>query len=107
MNKDLNVSIEKIIGLFIIAYGEWNGVQWEYFPNLPKPFTYGLYFDECCKRVDFLRITLNDLGGVEAWVIDEKENFYYYSMEEVEKLQPMLYAAILTHVFDMIENVEC
>ena len=106
MNKDLNVSIEKLIGLFIIACGEWNGVQWEYFPTLPKPFTDGLEF-KACGKADFLRITLNDLGGVEAWVIDGKEDFYYYSLDELESEQPMLYAAIITHVFDMIENVEC
>lgn len=102
----VDLKLQKLLAMFVVAHGEWNGVQWEYFPNIPNPLANGLYFDECCKNVDFLRLTLNELGRIEVWVIDEKENFYYYSMEEVEKLQPMLYAAIITHVFDMIENVD-
>ena len=77
----INIKAEALIAAYIVAMGEWNGVQWELFPNLPTPFVEHLDFNGSCGcYADFLRLTVNDMFGV----------------------HPLLYTAIVTHVFDMI-----
>ena len=104
--KEKTIGIETIIAMFVIAMGDWNGTQWEYFPNLPKCFTENLNIQASCGRnADFLRLTVNDLFGVECWFIDKDEDLFYYSLDDVKKAHPFLFVSIVTHVFDMIENV--
>ena len=103
--KEVNVSIETLIAMFAIAMGEWNGAQWEYYPKLPKCFTDNLNFQSSCGcNADFLRLTVNDLMGVECWFADEDGDSFYYGLNEIKKTHSFLYVAIVTHVFDMIEN---
>ena len=105
--KQISVKVNDLIAMFIIAMGEWNGVQWEYYPNLPNCLTENLNFQSSCGcNADFLRLTVNDLFGVECWFADEDGDTFYYSLDEIRKSHPYLYVAIITHVYDMIENVE-
>ena len=53
---------ELLIAMAIVALGEFNGVQFEYFPILPKPFCDNLDFQSSCGcNADFLCIRVNDL----------------------------------------------
>ena len=105
----MNIGIEKLIAMYIIACGDWNGVQWEWFPKLPTCFTDNLNFQSSCGcNADFLRLTVNDICGVEVWFIDENDCTFYYGLDEIKKSHPYLFVTIVTHIFDMIENFkEC
>lgn len=104
--KEKTIGIETLIAMFVVAMGEWNGVQWEYFPKLPNCFTENLNFQASCGcNADFLRLTVNDLFGVECWFVDEDGDSFYYGLDEIKKTHPFLFVSIITHVFDMIENV--
>ena len=54
MNKNITIGIEKLIAMFIIAKGEFNGDEFEYFPKLPKPFSENLTikFPKCVLKGD-------------------------------------------------------
>lgn len=104
--KEKTIGIETLIAMFVIAIGEWNGVQWEYFPKLPNCFTENLNFQASCGcNANFLRLTVNDLCGVECWFVDEDGDSFYYSLNDIKKSHPFLFVSIITHVFDMIENI--
>ena len=103
----INVKVEPIIAMYIIAMGDWNGVQWELFPKLPSCFTDNLNFQSSCGcNADFLRLTVNDLFGVEVWFADENDDAFYYGLEEIKVTHPLLFTSIVTYVYDMIENLE-
>ena len=58
---------ELLIAMTIVALGEFNGVQFEYFPILPKPFCDNLDFQSSCGcNADFLCIRVNDLFKVDV-----------------------------------------
>ena len=45
---------------------------------------------------------------VECWFEDESGDTFSYSLDEVKCVKPILWTSIITHVFDMIENLkEC
>lgn len=107
MNKYITIGIEKLIAMCVIAFGEWNGCQWQYFPRIPKCFSDGLDFQNSCGcHADLLRLTVNELGRVEIWFADEDGDTFYYDWEEIRKTHPFLCVSIATHIFDMIENVK-
>ena len=105
----ITIEVEKLIAMFIIACGEWNGVQWEYFPKLPKCFSDNLNFQNSCGcNADLLCIRVNNLFKVDVWFADEDGDTFWYDLDDVKKTHPMLFVALFTHVFDMIENLkEC
>ena len=103
----INIKAEALIAAYIVAMGEWNGVQWELFPKLPTCFTDNLDFQSSCGcNADFLRLTVNDIFGVEVWFVDENGCAFYYGLNEIKKSHPYLFVAIVTHIFDMIENLD-
>lgn len=103
----IKVKIEPIIAMYIVAMGEWNGSQWELFPKLPNCFTDNLNFQSSCGcNADFLRLTVNDLFGVEVWFADENDNAFYYDLEEIKVTHPLLFTSIVTYVYDKIEKLE-
>ena len=96
-----NTKIETLMVMFIIAMGDWNGTQWEYYPKLPNCFTESI---GVCNG-NFLRLTVNNLYKVECWFVDKNDYPYCYPLETIKKHCPILFASIVTHVYDMIENV--
>jgi len=107
MEKIVNVKIEDAIAMFIIACGEFNGVQFEYYPNIPSCFGENINFQSSCGcNADFLRLTINNLLGVECWFADEDGDTFFYSLNDIKKSHPILWTAIVTHIYDMIENFE-
>lgn len=108
MDKKITIGIEKLIAMFIVAKGEFNGDEFEYFPNLPKPFSENLTikFPKCVFKGDLLSLRVNDQFGVEFWFIDNNEEQYYFDWEAIKMYAPTLAAIVFTHIFDMIENIE-
>ena len=107
MGRLTSVEINKLVAMFIIACGEWNGVQWEYFPSLPSCFCNNINFQNSCGcNADFLCIRVNDLFKVDVWFADEDGDTFWYDLEEIKEMKPLLYTSIITHVYDMIENIE-
>ena len=98
---------ELLIAMAIVALGEFNGTQFEYFPILPKPFCDNLNFQSSygC-NADFLCIRVNDLFRVEVWFADEREDTFWCSLEEIKVSHPILYTAIVTHMADVMRNIE-
>ena len=108
MDKNITIGIEKLIAMFIVAKGEFNGVQFEYFPKLPKPFSENLTikFPKCVFKGDLLSLRVNDKFGVELWFIGKNEEQHYFDWEAIKMYAPTLAAIVFTHIFDMIENIE-
>lgn len=98
---------ELLIAMAIVALGEFNGVQFEYFPILPKPFCDNLDFQSSCGcNADFLCIRVNDLFKVDVWFADEKGDTFWYGLDEIKVSHPVLYTAIVTHMADVMRNIE-
>jgi len=110
MNIEITIGIEKLIAMFIVAKGEFNGEEFEYFPNLPKPISEGIKFCGCCPtNAKLVCLRVNSDFKVECWFIgtyDGDKKTFDFSLNELKTYQPMLFASIFTHVFDMIENIE-
>jgi len=108
MDKNITIGIEPLIAMFIIAKGEFNGEEWEYFPKLPKPFSEDLTikFPKCVFKGDLLSIRVNDQFGVELLFINDNEVQYYFSWKAITQYAPTLAAIVFTHIYDMIENIE-
>ena len=98
---------ELLIAMAIVALGEFNGTQFEYYPILPKPFCDNLDFQSnygC--NADFLCIRVNDLFKVDVWFADENGDTFWCNLEEIKVCHPILYAAIVTHMADVMRNIE-
>ena len=108
MKKSVTTGIEPSIEMFVITNGEFNGEEFEYFPNLPKSLSENLTinFPKCVFKGDLLSIRVNNQFGVELWFIDDKEEQYYFDWESIKMYAPTLAAIVFTHIFDMIENTK-
>ena len=100
------VSAASLVAKYVIEQGKFNGTEWELFPKLPNCFTENLNFQRICGcNADFLRLTVNDNLQVQCWFADEDEDTFFLPFTSIIKTQPCLVTAIVTHVFDMIENL--
>lgn len=104
MTKDVVIGMEKLIALFIIAFGELDGVCFVYYPKLPKPFSEGLNVDGL--DGDLLSLRVNNRGEVEFWFIDKEETQFFFTWKTMNQIKPWLCAVVFTHIYDMIENME-
>ena len=103
------VSAASLVAKYVIEQGEFNGTEWELFPKLPNCFTENLNFQRIygC-NADFLRLTVDDNLQVQCWFADEDDDTFFLPFTSIIKTQPWLVTAIVTHVFDMMENLnEC
>ena len=103
------VSAASLVAKYIVAQGEFNGTEWELFPNLPNCFTDNLNFQSSCGcNADFLRLTVDNNSQVQCWFADEDREAFFYPFIDIVISQPYLASSIVTHVFDMMENLnEC
>ena len=107
-DKQVSIAIEKLVAMFIIAMGNAIGEGFTYFPKLPTCFTQHLDFRSCGCYANFLCLRVNSSLEVEVWFEDESGDTFSYGLDEVKCVKPILWTSIITHVFDMIENVkEC
>ena len=102
-----SIEINKLLAMFIIAVGKAIGVGFTYFPKLPLCFTQHLDFNRSCRcYANFLCLRVNSELKVECWFEDESGDTFSYSLDEVKCINPILWTSIVTHVFDMIENIK-
>ena len=108
MNKaerDIRMT-EILCSLAVIAFGEDNGIALEITPKLPTIFSEGINIDGIAYNVDLLRVETSDKGLV-CWFIDEEENMFFVPLHDLLEYNPLLYSAIVTHLFALIEYVDC
>lgn len=98
------IGIEKLILMYVIAFGEFDGVLWEVFPDMPDCFTEGLSF--AGRKADFIRITVSQEGDCDCWFMYADEESFHMPLNKVMVEKPMLYAAIVTHVYDMVMELD-
>lgn len=100
-----SIEIEALVAMFVIAMGKQIGVGFTYFPKLPSCFSKDINFAYGC-NADFLCLRVNSELEVECWFEKENGETFSYSLGKVMKMKPYLWVAIITHVCDMIENIE-
>ena len=108
MNKaerDIRMT-EILCSLAVIAFGEDNGIALEITPKLPTIFSEGIDIDGIAYNVDLLRVETSDKGLV-CWFIDKEEDTFFVTLNSLLEYNPLLYSAIVTHLFTLIEYVDC
>ena len=108
MNKaEKNIRMTEVLcSLAVIAFGEDNGTALEITPKLPIIFSKGIDIDGIGYNVDFLRVETSDKGLV-CWFIDEEEDTFFVTLHSLLESNPLLYTAIVSHIFTLIEYVDC
>ena len=108
MNKtEKNIRMtETLCSIAVIAFGKDNGNAFEFTPTLPSIFANGLDFDCIAYNVDLLKIETSDKGLV-CWFIDEEEDTFFVTLHSLLESNPLLYSAIVSHIFTLIEYADC
>jgi len=108
MNKaERNIRMTEILcSLAVIAFGKDNGTALEFTPTLPSIFDDGLDIDGVGYNAKFLKIETSDKGLV-CWFIDEDEDTFFVTLHSLLEYNPLLYSAIVSHIFTLIEYVDC
>jgi len=101
-----SIEINKLVVMFVIAMGNAIGCGFTYISKLPTCFSKHITLNKV--YVDFICLRVNSKLELECWFVDEDENTFSLSLDEVKCVKPTLWVSIITHVFDMIENLkEC
>ena len=99
-----SVEISKLIMMVAIAFGEGICECFVYEPKLPLEFTNGIKIKG--KVVNFVAIGVYPDGTLSFWFKEENDKCSYLTLEEVKTYCPYLFVSIITHIFDLIENVK-
>jgi len=110
MNKaerDIRMT-ELLCSLAVIAFGKDNGTALEITPKLPSIFANdGLDIDGIGYSAEFLKIETSDKGLV-CWFINKEDGkTFFVTLHSLLEYNPLLYSAIVTHLFALIEYVDC
>ncbi len=100
MNKTIKTT-EILCLIAVIAFGEYNGTTFEITPKLPIIFSKGIDIDGIAYNVDLLRVEISDKGLV-CWFIDKEEDTFFVTLHDLLESNPLLYSAIVTHIFTLI-----
>jgi hypothetical protein len=103
--KVKSIEVEALVVMFVIAMGKQIGEGFTYFPKLPSCFTKRIGFPNRC-YADFLCLRVNSDLDIECWFIKQDKETFCVSFDEIKSSHAHLFAAIITHVCDMIENIE-
>ena len=114
MNKEITIGMEKLMAMFIIAMGEWDGICFVYYPNLPKPFCENVKgVGSGCADLLSLRVDpTDDELSVQFWFMDDEhgegrcKGEWFVEWETIKSTNPMLAVSTFTHIFDMINDLE-
>ena len=104
--KEIEINIKAVITIFVIAMGIERNKGFNYKPKLPNCFSKNLFFKGFGDYADFSHLAVHEDYGLEVWFTNERGGSFWYPLKKVMELKPLLYAAIVTHVYDMIENLE-
>jgi hypothetical protein len=104
--KEIEINIKTAITMFVIAMGIEDNKGFNYKPKLPNCFSKNLFFKGFGDYADFSHLSVHEDYGLEVWFINERGGLFWYSLEKIRELKPLLFTAIVTHIYDMIENIE-
>ena len=102
----ITLKVEKLITLFVIAMGVVDNNVFKYKANLPNFFSKNIFFKEFGDYADFSHLAVHEDYGLEVWFTNERGGVFWYPLEKIMELKPLLYTAIVTHVYDMIGNLD-
>ena len=105
MEQIKTIEIKKLITMFVIAMGKQIGNGFTYMIKLPSCFGENIKFQDC--KANLLALRVNSDLEIEVWFVDEDGNTFVYSLADIRETHPFLFVSIVTHVFDMIENINC
>ena len=103
--KIKSIEVEALVAMFVIAMGHAIEEGFAYFPKLPSCFSKGINFSYGC-NADLLCLQVSTDLKIKCVFMKEDGETFSYSLGEVMKMKPYLWVAIITHVCDMIENIE-
>jgi len=95
--------LELLIAIAVVALGEQIGNGFTYFLKLPSCFTKRIVFPNSC-YADFLCLRVSSDLDIECWFINKDKETFCVSFDEIKSSHAHLFAAIITHLCDMIEN---
>ena len=104
MEEFKTIEIKKLITMFVIAMGKQIGDGFTYMIKLPSCFGENINFQTCHGNLLCLRVN-SDLE-IEVWFVDKIGVTFEYPIEDIRESHPFLFVSIVTHIFDMIENVK-
>jgi len=102
--KEKTIGIETLITMFVIAMGD----------NIGSVFTYFLKLPTCFKQIRF-KSTIVELCAMQVdsecnlkfWFIDcYTDETFSLSLGYIKENYPLMFASVVTHVCDTIENVD-
>ena len=107
MNKrERNIRTTEILCLAaVIAFGENNGSAFELTPKLPIIFSEGIDIGGIAYNVDFLKVE-TDGKGLVCWFIDKDEDTFFVTLHSLLESNPLLYSAIVSYIFTLIEYID-
>ena len=107
MNKgEMNIRMTEILcSAAVIVFGEYNGITFEITPKLPTIFANGVDIDGIAYNANFLKVQLHG-NGLVCWFKDEKDNTFFVPLHKLLVYAPLLYSAIITHIFTLIDYVD-
>ena len=102
--NSIYLKIETLVKIVVGLCGNWAGVTFEYYPNLPNVTSQHISFNGICADCDFLRLTLNDQNGVDCWFADRNGETFYLSLDKI-KTNRLFYGSIVTHIYDKMNEL--
>ena len=105
MEQIKTIEIKKLITMFVIAMGKQIGDGFTYMIKLPSCFGENIKFQDC--KANLLALRVNSELELEVWFADEDVDTFDYSLEDIRKTHPFLFVSIVTHVYDMINSINC
>ena len=105
MENIKTIEIKKLITMFVIAMGKQIGDGFTYMIKLPSCFGENIKFQDC--KANILALRVNSDLELEVWFADKYVNTFEYPIEDIRKTHPFLFVSIVTHVYDMINSINC
>ena len=104
--KEKTIEIEPLITMFVIAMGTQicGGCGFTYFIKLPTCFKQVKFKGSI---VELCAMQVNSECNLEFWFIDcFTDETFSLSLDYIKKNYPLMFASVVTHVCDTIENVD-
>ena len=105
MEEFKTIEIKKLITMFVIAMGKQIGNGFTYMIKLPSCFGENIKFQDC--KANILALRVNSDLELEVWFADEDGGTFAYPLASIRETHPFLFVSIVTHVYDMINSINC
>ena len=105
MEQIKTIEIKKLITMFVIAMGKQIGDGFTYMIKLPSCFDENIKFQDC--NANLLALRVNSDLELEVWFADKIGITFEYPIEDIRETHPFLFVSIVTHVYDMINSINC